>query len=257
MNNNISKELNVISKNKYENELKELKELQLIINSDKFKKVNKTIFDKIHPIYNKVFYLYTKYIPIDTNNDDKLHSLIKELIVIKKSIMFSNYLFLLNSIFFGLLYLTKKKTNYKKLSFFLLNLFGFTYIGSNYYNYKFSVLMNILLKENINYTIYKLESGEEFYEENKKMKIDISQKLKEKEEIKKEISETQYLNNVNQKESLIEFYANWFYGPVDVELENKLYFLNESYSRESIFINMNEILKNKNFDKLGISINKI
>lgn len=239
-------------------EIEELKELLYLVNTDYLKSKSRTITSRFNPVYNRVFNLYTKYIPIDTGADEKLLPLIKELMVIKKSTDLAYNVFLLNAVFFSLLYLVNRKTNYLQLMIGGLGLYGLSFIGTTWINYKFSFLLNPILSENIKYTILRLESGQPYYEQNKIIKQANNVKLAELDNKQENLKEEEYSEKYKEKESMIEFYSNWLYSPINIELENKLYFAvdenGEHYKRNDIFMNLEKLMSSSTSSNANINL---
>ena len=193
-----------MSINNNKNEFEELKE---IVNNDKLFSVG--FIKKIHPKYKRYFSLYVKFIPIDSidySKNQRTHSLVKELLTYKKALSILNSTILLNFIAMYMAYLGSK--SYKTTSLFQLSigslyLFTYSYFTNNYFNFKFCYYLNYILKDEIKILIENSKTGNDLTIENDISKLINKQKI---------------------SISLVEFYSKWFYGSIDRDVENDLYF---------------------------------
>lgn len=228
-------------------ELAELRELQFLTNSEKFKEKLVPFIGRMNPMYNRVFLLYCKYLPVKTIDDEKLHSFLREILVIRKAALNSNNLIIINMVFFGMLFVARKRLDFKHLVGIMLGVYGVSYSLFTSLSYKYAKMLDPILKDQIKYTIMRLESGENYYEENRKEKERLKNELEKKDSEKLSLNHDEYIDNMKNKIALIEFYSKFMYGPVDEELENKIYFAvdtnNENYSRKDIFNKLDDIIE--------------
>lgn len=172
-----------------------------------------------------------------------------------------SYILGMNILYFALL--LKRKNVFGINTIISLGLVSFVSLSFYRYNYlKIFGLMNNFFYEDIE-NLHKNITREEAGFTNK-MKEDLTKaevKVKESEEEKYEINpntqekslKIEYANKTyNQQErmkliDLIKFYADWLYSPIDEELENKLYFLDEAEVEDYFYPKLKE-----EFEKLSL-----
>ena len=146
----------------------------------------------------------------------------------------------------------RKKFN--RLKYFSL---GFIYLGIGFYLYgnylTLLFLKNIDQKEimSLKYFLIYLESGDPIYNEYKTERLDSLKSLKNLDEEKLK-NEESYRIHYNQNSELIKFFSKLYYGPIDVNIENKAYFCNED-SEINIYKPF-ERLEQMDLYKIGIKI---
>lgn len=202
--------------------LKDLKELYEY--SKKGVYFNENIINRFHPKFNRIYYLYNKYIPKKTENDQKIELFMLEVNTIKKMTRIFNNVLTINAFFFGLLYLQNKSTTRLKLFLFVSTIMASSYLLDTYASWKFCVFLNIVMKDNIKFMIHKMENPEKFVDENFNKLNNVKKEINELDKIKEKQLDIEYQEHVRKNRDLIEFYSKWFYGPIDIDLENKLYF---------------------------------